>query len=50
MRGTDVKPSITDAVWEWSETQCGEVYTRFTDHSGALGVLLFSRKKSIALL
>ena len=32
------------------EKQCGEVYTRFTDHRGALGVLLFFRKKSIAAL
>ena len=26
------------------ENECGEVYTRFTDHAGALGVLLFCRK------
>ena len=32
------------------ENKCGEVYTRFTDHGGALGVLLFFRKKSIAPL
>jgi 2-polyprenyl-3-methyl-5-hydroxy-6-metoxy-1,4-benzoquinol methylase len=29
------------------ENECGEVYTRFTNHDGALGVLLFFRKKSI---
>ncbi len=32
------------------ENECGEVYTRFTDHAGALGVLLFFRKRSIAPL
>jgi SAM-dependent methyltransferase len=32
------------------ENNCGEVYTRFTDHDRALGVLLFCRKKSIAPL
>ena len=32
------------------ENKCGEVYTRFTDHDGALGVLLFFRKKSITPL
>ena len=32
------------------ENNCGEVWTRCTDHLGALGVLLFFRKKSIALL
>ena len=32
------------------ENKCGEVYTRFTDHGGALGVLVFCRKKSIATL
>jgi len=32
------------------ENKCGEIYTRFTDHGGALGVLLFFRKKSIASL
>ena len=32
------------------ENKCGEIYTRFTDHGGALGVLLFFRKKSIAPL
>lgn len=32
------------------ENKCGEIYTRFTDHCGALGVLLFFRKKSIAPL
>jgi len=32
------------------ENKCGEVYTRFTDHGGALGVLLFFRKTSIAPL
>jgi SAM-dependent methyltransferase len=32
------------------ENKCGEVYTRFTDHGGQLGVLLFFRKKSIAPL
>src|SRR5207302_8789456 len=32
------------------ENECGEVYSRFTDHAGALGVLLFCRKRSIAPL
>ena len=32
------------------EHKCGEVYTRLTDHLGALGVLLFFRKRSIAPL
>jgi SAM-dependent methyltransferase len=32
------------------ENECGELYTRFTDHDGALGALLFCRKKSIGLL
>ena len=32
------------------ENKCGEVYTRFSDHDGALGVLLFFRKKSITPL